>query len=305
MAIVTDKQYHIDDAIKQRLDFFIERQKHNRDNLILIDGNEGDGKSTAVIGWAYYIAHTIGKPFTVDNVFFDLEEMTKFAAKTEGQVIVWDEAALGSMGEDWANKSQKLLIKTLMVARKKRHFWFFVIPRFHKLREYLVMDRAAALFHVYSPDGIERGSVAYYRQKSLQMMYDYIRRTRRRDYNKFVNFRAKYVLKGFVIDKEAYEKKKDEAINQLVGNLSSETTLSGDSRTLLIFKYRIGSFKGTSNKIKREMIGIGDRVLQDWARLDEKHPFLANFNPLVCKNIFNSAARSRSITPSGEGGGDE
>ena len=82
--------YSIEKLLKQKLDIAIQRYHDKRDNLFIVDGGEGDGKSTAVVGWANYIADKLGKPFSVDNIFFNAEEMLKFAAKTEGQIIVWD-----------------------------------------------------------------------------------------------------------------------------------------------------------------------------------------------------------------------
>lgn len=214
MARVTDLNFYMEDKLKEKLDLCIDRcTKQQLDNLIIIDGDEGIGKSTFAISCAYYVSHKTGRPFSVDNVFFDLNKLFEFARTTKDQIIVWDEAALGGLSTDWRNQLQNTLIKLLMVARKKRHFFFFNIPKFFKLNEYLIVDRSIALVHIYARKEIEQGRFCYYKKSSKEkLFYDRIR-TRQRNYKKYYDFHGSFPnILSQVIDEAEYDRKKDEAI---------------------------------------------------------------------------------------------
>ena len=130
MVKVTDKDYYLDGFAKQVGDAVSGRVlDRKQDILIFFNGAEGSGKTNASIALAYYIAEQTGREFTVDNVFFNIDDMRKYAGQEKEKIIVWDEAALGGLANDWTNFSQKKLISMLMVCRKKRHVFIFNIPR--------------------------------------------------------------------------------------------------------------------------------------------------------------------------------
>jgi hypothetical protein len=212
MPVVTDKKYYLDENLKKILDMCITRQKKKFDHLWIVDGDEGYGKSTMVLAPAYYLAHQTGATFNVkENIFFDLDKMLERAATTERQVFVWDEAAIGGMGMQWQSKTQQKLIQMLMVARKKGHFWFFVIPKFFKLNEYIVIDRAIGLMHVYSHDDMTRGRFVYFDRKRKNKLYYEYRRKKIRNY-KHYTFHGKFTNASHIIDMEVYDQLKDQAI---------------------------------------------------------------------------------------------
>ncbi len=203
--------YYIEKALKEKLDLALERYKKGRDSMWIVDGGEGDGKSTATIGWANYIAEKMDIPLTVDNIFFDAEDMLKYAATHTGQIIIWDEACTAGMATQWQSGLQQKLIKILMMARKKKHFWFFVIPKFHKLNEYIV-DRAIGLIHCYSPDLVKQGHFVYFKKESKDMLYQIHKEKKHKSYKQHWSIRGVFVKKGFVIDEKLYDIKKDKAI---------------------------------------------------------------------------------------------
>lgn len=193
------------------MDLAIERYKHNRDSLFICDGSEGDGKTTMTIGLAYYLAHKLSKPFTVDNLFFDVEKMMKFASETEEQIIIWDEACTMGMATSWQNRIQQKLIKVLMMTRKKRHFFFFNIPKFRKLNEYIV-DRALGLIHVYSPDMIRQGHFVYFKKDEKDTLYEWQKERGKKTYKIGWSLRGSFSHPKNIIDDVEYEKRKDQAI---------------------------------------------------------------------------------------------
>ena len=193
------------------MDLAIERYNYNRDSLFICDGSEGDGKSTMTFGLAYYIAWKMGKTFNINNVFFDVEEMMKFASKNEGQIIIWDEACTMGMATSWQNRIQQKLIKVLMMTRKKKHFFFFNIPKFRKLNEYIV-DRSVGLIHVYSPDMIRQGSFVYFKKDQKDYLYEMQKERGKKTYKIGWSFRGKFSNPKDLIDEVEYDKRKDQAI---------------------------------------------------------------------------------------------
>ena len=109
---VTDKKYYMDDALKSKMDLMVARStgKNKMDNLVIIDGDEGYGKTNMSIALGYYYAYKTGRPFSVKNVFFSADKLLKFAQNTEDQVIIYDESALSAMSIEWFKKEQQNLI---------------------------------------------------------------------------------------------------------------------------------------------------------------------------------------------------
>tara|TARA_R100001530_G_scaffold115194_1_gene82129 strand:- start:230 stop:1111 length:882 start_codon:yes stop_codon:yes gene_type:complete len=273
MPLVTKHKYYIDENLKSKFDFCITRQNKDFDHLFIVDGDEGYGKSTAVIGWANYIAEQTGKSFTSKNVFFNPDELMEFAGTTEQQVIVWDEAALGGLSIQWQNKVQQKLIQMLMVARKKKHFWFFVIPKFFRLNEYVVVDRAISLIHIYSPDDLNRGNFVYFNRGAKNRLYYEVKRNKIRNYKRYT-FAGKYVQKGFVIDKEDYEKRKDQAIESI---FKSEDKTSNRDNELRLAKYLLSMNQAYTREEIREYFKIGETTYYDWRNYIKKYPNLIEF----------------------------
>jgi len=272
MVRVTDKQFYMEPRLKEKLDLCIDRcsGKKKLDNLWVIDGDEGFGKSTFAIQCAYYVSHQTGRPFSVKNVFFNLKDMINFAKSTEDQIIIWDEAALGGLTTDWGNKFQIELTKLLMVARKKRHFFFFNIPKFFKLAEYILIDRAIALVHVYARNELELGRFCYFRKKSKEKLYYDRLRTRQRLYKTHHDFHGSFTsMLSELINEEAYEKKKDEAIMSVGVDPKKEDI---NYLKLQELKYKVARLPYDQRELAFH-IGVSDRTLRDWKKLAKKLGF--------------------------------
>jgi hypothetical protein len=271
---VTDKDYYLDDNLKVNLDFCIRRQKKNFDHVLLMDGDEGYGKSTFAQAIGYYLAKETGRPFDVKNIFFDIQNMAEFAAHTEEQIIVWDEAALGGLSTEWQNKTQRKLIQLLMTARKKRHFWIFLIPKFFKLNEYIAVDRSIALVHVYSADHMTRGNFSFYAKRKKNKVYETYKSSRKRVYNKF-DFVGKFTNTTNLIDQEAYNAKKDIAIQSIFG---SEDNISKTRAKQIILQYKMYQYATTLKdlhnidlKTTAENLGVDQSHFSKWGNHFEKH----------------------------------
>jgi hypothetical protein len=265
--IVTDKNIEINDLLLARLRLMAVRVvKHKFDNLIIIDGDEGYGKSNLASAICYYFAWKTKRKFSVDNVFFKIEDMMEFAKSTEKQVIWWDEAALGGLTSQGFNQMQIQLLQLLMTGRKKQHFYIFVIPKYFRLKQNII-DRAMCLVHVYSRDQITRGRFGYYNKYSLEKMYDYWKKTRDKGYKKFINFHGEFKeTLPLLIDETKYEKKKDEAIMS-IGNDERETKkVKKLEEQIVELRYLLVTMPTVKSAVIANHIGINPRTLFRWKK---------------------------------------
>lgn len=276
--IVTDKKYHIETRLVKKLDLMIDRMddRRRKDNLLIVEGSEGDGKSNVSVAVGYYIAHMTGRSFGNENMFFDVSKMIDVAKKKDRQVLIWDEPALSGLTVEWWRRTQINLTKLLMVARKRRHFFIFNFTKFHKFNEYIVVDRAIGMIHVYErytkTGGIQQGRFAYFKQKSLQDLYYYWRSTKRRAYKKYRDFMGAFpwVLPK-IIDEEKYEEQKDEAILSVGVDELSKWHLE-----LFAIQYRIAMMEGVDKKTKAKALGVTERTLYNWGYIPKKYPEVVN-----------------------------
>lgn len=259
---VTDKNIYLEAMLIKDLDKAVERQNKKWDSNIIIDGEEGSGKTTLSWGIGYYLAWKTGRKFDVDNIFFDVSKMMKFAVETRKQIIIWDEAALEALATNWQSSLQKQLIKILMTARKNGHFFIFLIPKFYKLTEYIAVDRSIMLLHTYSPDNLTRGYFTAYNRKKKEFFYEKFRSSRRKPYHDFT-YRGTYP-KAYIslINEEAYEAKKDKAIASI---LIEDTKSNPSVEKLKRFQYLLYTYPFGNQKDKAVHWGVDPRTIRKWS----------------------------------------
>lgn len=275
MALVTDKQFYLENALKEKIDFCFERYKKNWDHFWLVDGDEGAGKSTFVFGLAYYICSLTGKTLSTKNIFFSAEELMRFASKTEGEVIIFDEAVVDSQGSDWQNKTQQKLIKVMKMVRKKRHWFIFVMPDFYDFKKYFVR-RASGIIHIYSEDDLSRGTFVYFDKLKKMKLYATYLRQKYVDYKEY-SFRGRFAdyQKLGLIDLVEYDRMKDYAISKII--TCSEVLGSGMLKFLRL-KWAYANLSRYSKRELADNIKTTDTTISRWASLGEKYPEIAQLS---------------------------
>ena len=265
MLLVTDKYIPMHERLLEKLDLMATRVvKHKFDCLLILDGDEGMGKSNLASAIAYYWAWKTKRNFSNKNVFFKIEDMLEFAKSTERQVIWWDEAALGGLTSQGFNQLQIQLLQVLMTARKKQNFYIFVIPKYYRLKRNII-DRSMGLVHVYSRDQITRGRFAYYNKDKLEKMFDYWKKTNDKGYKKFLNFHGEFkATLPLVIDEKEYDRKKDEAIMSIgVETKESKfvTNLREENKKI---KYIYSTTPGLTRQELADRMGVSLTCIKTW-----------------------------------------
>ncbi len=270
--IVKDKEYHMDDKLNSKLDLMIKRMKGTDDNIIVIDGDEGQGKTEMAIGVCYYVSQKTGRRYIVDNIFFDLDKLIKFASSTKEQIIHFDEAVLGLLVTKWQDKLQQKFLTLAMIARKKKHFIVLCIPKFHRLPQYLIEERTIALIHVYSLNNLQKGRFSYYTKEKKNLLYLEWRKNKSKQYKEFKSFRGTFPIasrKVFTDEQnKEYDEKKDDAILLVGGDEGTTSRQQGwlnQRNALLRIIKESGQLTNleVSRKLCEQGVELSKNVIQD------------------------------------------
>jgi len=275
ITLQNGNEISIDSYLAKKLDLMCKKvTKHNFDNLLIIDGDEGFGKTNLASAVCGYVSVKTKRELTNDNVFFLIDDMINFAIKTKEKIIWWDEGALGGLASEGYTKVQTKLLKLLYIARKKKHFYVFVIPKFYKLRE-AIIDRSIALLHVYSRDGITRGRFAYYKTASMDKLFGYWYKKKEKGYNQFYNRCGSFSKTlSKVINGPKYERQKDKAIlsigNDKFSKEDKELNKIKQEYTKLKRSIAKAVIPNTSKQKMADLLGISSRTLQRWGNRPDK-----------------------------------
>ncbi len=266
---VTDLDYFMDpQQTIENLDTMCKRcsGRHKHQNLVICDGKEGFGKSTLTAACAYYMAHKMKRPL---KLFFDAKKLMDVAKDTQDEILIWDDAAYAGLTVESYNKLIIDLIKIIWLARKKRNTYFINIQEFFRLKELLV-SRAIALFHVYSPDKIKVGKYAYFNEDYLLKLYDDWQRRKQKNYKKYYTFRGSFPNVLYkIFDEEAYESLKDEAILKIGADVKKVGRGSRTEMNYNLLKKKVSGLPKqlgiTQVKLAKEL-DMSDSTLTRWSQ---------------------------------------
>lgn len=187
------------------------------DAVIIIDGKEGAGKSVLAQQIAYYL--DVDHKITLSQIVFSVDDFKKAILSLKpGKAIVWDESRSGlnrrrSMGTDNIEVTD-----LLAESRQKNLFVILVMPSFYDMDRSAAVHRSRALIHVWyfwdkeDPDRpLKRGYFRFYNEDAKMTLFDtpYYRNKYPRLSGQFFDGRF---VNHYVVDKEAYKKKKAEAM---------------------------------------------------------------------------------------------
>jgi DNA-binding XRE family transcriptional regulator len=267
--------YKIDPKLERKL-LKLLGTLEKKDIWILVDGDEGSGKSNTACYLLYWFHCMTGRDFSLDRFYFDSDEMLDWVKLNSNGLINWDEAILGGMSSEWFTKSQTNLLKFAMTGRKKHHIFILCVPRFNKLKEDLRKDRIHALIHMdlgkYQDD---YGHFIYLTKRGIKAINRVWEKNKVKPYRKIAlkyggfcsNIDIPYVFNQLV-DEEEYEKKKDKAIESIGEKKIDKYKIQLNdlqSRILEIQKHF-----DLSRKELADMLGINERTMYKWKKNDKK-----------------------------------
>lgn len=269
--------FYIDKQLKHKLDLLLQDLDKN-DVWIIVDGDEGAGKTNTAAYLLYYAHCVTGRPFSLDHFYFDTNKLFDYIKNNSEALLNWDEAALGALSTDWYDTSQKNLLKFAMTGRKKHHFFVLCIPKFTKLQEYIRVDRTHALINMTTgKDRKKYGRYIYLTRRGKAALDRDFRRTKIRRYSKFMKAggfggNIPYVFDK-ILDEKAYDKKKDDAIANIGVKPVKEKTLEK------LLKNKLGSLRIKITKFKYpisnqgalcKQLGVAPTIFNVWRQFNEE-----------------------------------
>lgn len=267
-----DFPYPISPKLQRKLDVLINQLKKN-DVWIIIDGDEGSGKTNMAAYIEYYVHCKTDREFNVDRIYFDSSDMFEWVKINKEGLVAWDEAALGGLSTEWWSKAQQNLLKFAFVGRKHHHFFVLCIPEIFRLKQDLKVRRTHALIHMDLGKSRDKyGNYMYITRRGKRHLCELQRRKHVITYNKCCRkYGGFYGQIPYVFDKlvdvEAYEKKKDDAIANIGVKREDKSW-----RELKELKRKITRLKPPINTITDiwTQLGIDKKTYYNWKKDDEK-----------------------------------
>ncbi len=247
----TENEFWIDNYLQKNLDIAKREIKKDWDMVFVYDGVEGSGKSVKAMQDAYYCDPTL----TLDRVVFVPKDFRKAIVEAKQyQAVIYDEAYTGLSSRATMSLINRTLISMLAEIRQKNLFVFVVMPTFFDLDRYVAIWRSRALVHVYCGDNFQRGHFAFFnvdRKKSLYILGKKFYSYGKPKANFVGSFRNHYV-----IDEQAYRKKKKESLIARE-KAREQKEVKRELEDAMFNRFmETHSFKKLKNKEKIELLGI-------------------------------------------------
>ena len=210
---IEGKKLYFNPAYINQLNVFKKRIKINFDNIFLITGMEGTGKSRGIaIPTAFYLSGSNIK------IVFTFEQFEKAYNEIKtGGTIIWDEFIFSGMGADALSEMQKNLIK-IMATGREDHIVnvLLIVPSIFILKNYFAVFRALCQIHTDSPDFLSRGYAYFYSFEDKRVLYNLNKKTQYTDLSRS-SFGFKFYNNNIedLYDMELYKKLKKEAIDSI------------------------------------------------------------------------------------------
>ena len=268
--------YQISPKLKRKLDVLIKQLKKN-DVWILIDGDEGSGKTNMAAYILYYVYCNTNREFTLDRFYFDSSDMFEWVKTHKEGLVCWDEAALGGLSTEWWSRAQQNLLKFAFVGRKHHHFFVLCIPEVFRLKLDLKVRRTHALIHMDMGRSRDKyGNFMYLTRRGKRNLVKLYQKKQIAAYNrccrKFGGFygQVPYVFDKLV-DVDTYEKKKDEAIASIGVRKDNK-----DYMKVQELHRKITNLKPPINSIAEilRQLGIDKKTWYNWKNKDENNTHL-------------------------------
>lgn len=186
--------------------------KRDKDRVLVVDGNEGSGKST----FALQIGKLVDHSLDLSRVCFNAEAFREAILKAKkGQCVVYDEAFTGLSSRQTLSGVNKVLVSLMMQMRQKNLMVIVVLPTIFMLDKYVALFRTVALLHVYECNG-RRGFFKVYDRAAKRYLFIFGKQTFSYK-NKWIKrslrgrFRSDFVLGDDKVEEE-YRAKKNQAL---------------------------------------------------------------------------------------------
>jgi hypothetical protein len=266
--MIEDKKLIFNPAYVNQLNVFKERIKIKFDNIFLVTGMEGTGKSRGIaIPTAFYLS---GRNI---KIVFTFEQFEKAYSEIKtGGTIIWDEFIFSGMGADALSEMQKNLIK-IMATGREDHLVnvILIVPAIFLLKNYFAVFRALCQIHTDSPDFLTRGNAYFYSFEDKRILYNLNKKTQYTDLNRS-SFGFKFYNNNIedLYDMELYKKLKKEAIDSIGKDKKEDKVTLSDKIVFKAINYMENTLDMNIKEVSEALIEQYDAFRTFKSRLTQK-----------------------------------
>lgn len=191
--------------------------KKDRDYVMVIDGEEGSGKSVL----AMQIASFLDPKFNLDGVVFNADQFMKAIRTTRRHTcILLDEAFNASNARASLSQVNRAMLGVATEMRQRNLFIIMVIPSFFDLDKYFALWRCKCLIHVYFRKDGSRGRYILF--PKTKKKYLYLNGKKTYNYSKPKSPYPPLVFNNtYIVDEMEYREKKAKAFRtRVVSNMA-------------------------------------------------------------------------------------
>lgn len=222
-----ENEFFVDDVLRKELDDIKHKvNTKDRDFVLVVDGEEGCGKSVLAMQIGKYLDNSLG----LDNISFTSEQFIERLKNTPPKTcVILDEAYNAASSRGALTEVNRSLIGVATEMRQKNLFVIIVLPTFFDLDKYFALWRCRALIHVYFNKSGERGKYVIFPKSKKKYLYLHGKKFYNYSYPKspfppcrFNNY--------YPVDETEYRKKKAEAFKErTVSNQAKRWQLQRDA----------------------------------------------------------------------------
>lgn len=250
-------EYYVDPIIKRELDKIKDAVRNkDRDYVMVVDGEEGCGKSVL----AMQIAKYLDSKFNLDGIVFTADQfMKKIKEARRFSCIVLDEAFNASNARASLSQVNRAMLGVATEMRQQNLFIIMCIPSFFDLDKYFALWRCKSLIHVYFRKDGSRGRYILFPKTKKKYLYLYGKKTY--NYSKPKSPYPPCVFhKYYPVDELEYRQKKADAFKKrTVSNMARRWKEQRDA----MIKELYHNFKVSIANLAQKLTDWGVRSLSD------------------------------------------
>lgn len=275
--------FYLEPKLEERLNRMVERLE-TQDVWIIIDGDEGTGKTNLATYLMYWFHCKINRPFAIENYHYDAEDLIRSLQNGSNLMANWDEGALGGLSKQWYTQAQISLVQFAMTGRVLHHIIIICIPHFEEFDRYIARQRSVCLLHAWKKNKSDYRFM-YVNEKRKKLLYDALKkRNKAIYYNMFMDFGGfvpNVFDKVFTTEQQRfYDERKKNCISKIA-------PLKKDKKEeeLNNLKYTFASLKQLTDMEKAKLVGITEEAIRKW-RFRYKPLENSDFVPVPESNFY-------------------
>ena len=262
--------YYIDNVMLPELKRIkIAVTKKDRDYVMVVDGEEGSGKSVLT----QQLAKALDPKFNIDNICFNADQfMSRLKTAPKHSCIVLDEAYNSANSRATLTEVNRSMVGVATEMRQRNLYVIFVIPSFFDLDKYFALWRCRCLIHVYFAKDGSRGRYILFPKSAKK--YLYLTGKKFYDYSKPKSPYPPCTFKNdYTVDETEYRQRKANAFKKrVVSNMAKRWLIQRNS----LIKELYNNYDVRTSQFEKLLLKWGARPI---SQRDVQKVVQANYSP--------------------------